>query len=306
MNDVDLVIEDRCQTSPSPRSIAKQIWRRSHPSTDGSQKQAAVLEATPAVATARFPPPAARLVWTSSARLDAGEGADILAVLLAVAVVGLDLATYLGGLRLVAWDHFLILPSLVPGALLAIRRGRRLLAPDRLERRAWVVPLLLLGAVATAAGLWYGTHVPGSATGDPLALGIQATGEELSFRLAWPLALAALLSRPLGWPRAFVVGYLVAGVAFCCTPGHLSQYGGPLGPLPWVAFAGLAAWVAARSGAIVATAAAHAGLDLLAFDTTLGHLPVVVYGAVASAVLVILGAGTISAAWSSGRLAVAA
>lgn len=245
-----------------------------------------------------LPPPAARLAWRIR-----GPELPTGAVAASVAIVACDAVAYTTGTSLGQWGHFTMLPSLVPAVALLVYYRRYLLGTATTGRYAWALFGLPMAAVAVAAGIFFVVKVPGSSSYDPVSLAAATTGEEVSFRLAWPLVIGLVLAQRLGRERGLIAGFIASGAVFCVLPGHLAQYGGPLGPLPFIAFAAISGWVVLRTGALAATATAHVAVDLLGFDKALGGLPEPLYVAGTSLALVLLVLGSLSYGWLSGLLA---
>lgn len=149
--------------------------------------------------------------------------------------------------------------GIIPALGLAVACGSRLLG--RSTRRGTAI-VFWGAAVVGLAGLlvvFTRQHRPGLW----LSLVVAAFGEELIYRLAVPMVVAAVL-RMVGvrarWARP--AGYVVAALWFVSLPGHVSQMDGPAQALPFLAFAALAALVVYRSGSVLPMAAVHAVTNL--------------------------------------------
>ncbi len=195
------------------------------------------------------------------------SGTDVALVLVAGAVVVvevLQLGGLVGSFELAGYG---LSPSIVPALLFLPVLGRRLLGRSldaHTEVVYWAAVSLALAAVATAfVRLGDGTSV--------LAVLIAATDEELVYRLAVPLVVSLVLVRWGARPTsARALGFAAAGLWFVLLPGHRAQMSHVADALPFLAFAALAALVVYRSGSVVAVIAIHACTDLCNI-LTLGH-----------------------------------
>ena len=97
-----------------------------------------------------------------------------------------------------------------------------------------------------------------------VGLVLVSVDEELVYRLALPLLLAAALMT-FGMPRKWcrIVGYTAAGAAWVLLPGHRAQMHNVGDVLTFVEFAFLMALICLRSGSVLATATAHVCSNLL-------------------------------------------
>jgi hypothetical protein len=175
--------------------------------------------------------------------------------------------------------------SAVPGLALAVACGDRLFGRSSLRRVAawfWILTtglLLALLAVYQHQGelalFW--------------SLTLAATGEELVYRLAVPAVLAVVLGYGgVGPTRARLAGLGLAGVWFVLLPGHQAQMDNPAGPLPFIAFAVLAAALVHRSGSVLPMAMGHAIVNLVTFLVWDDALPADARAVTLGAVLTLL------------------
>jgi hypothetical protein len=139
--------------------------------------------------------------------------------------------------------------------------GARLLGRSAIRRAAagfWIASgllLLVLGGLYVRDGR-FGAFFP--------ALVAAALGEELIYRLAIPAVIAAALRAGNVRPTAArVAGLAGAALWFVLLPGHREQITTPAGILPFVAFAGLSAFIVFRSGSVLPLAVGHAISNLL-------------------------------------------
>lgn len=185
-------------------------------------------------------------------------------LIMAVALVTMVIDTiYMAGGSLGFWiGGLLVSAAVVPGLLLVGLCGTRLLGRST-ERRTAIVYWLVAAAVIAILAVVYLTQ------GDLalwFALVVASTGEELVYRLAIPMVLGGVL-RVVGmrdnWARP--MGFAFASIWFVLLPGHIAQMDGLVGPVPFVAYATLAAIIAFRSGSVLALAAAHSVSNLLTF-----------------------------------------
>ncbi len=150
--------------------------------------------------------------------------------------------------------------SLIPGLVLGVACGTRLLGRSTVRRAAlgfWLVAAVLLPVLAVL--YWREGRF-----GLFPALIFAALNEELTYRLAIPAVIAAVLR--LGKVRpapARIAGLTAAGIWFCLLPGHLEQVSSPSGIAPYAAFATLSAVIVYRSGSILPMAIGHAISNLL-------------------------------------------
>ena len=150
--------------------------------------------------------------------------------------------------------------SLLPALALALACGSRLLGRSAFRRAAigfWVLVGVLIPLLAFR--YWQTGRlelVP--------ALIFAALDEELVYRLAIPAVIAAALRLGKVRPNAArIAGLAGAGLWFCVLPGHIDQISSPAGFAPYVAFAGLGAFIVYRSGSVLPMALGHAIANLL-------------------------------------------
>ena len=150
--------------------------------------------------------------------------------------------------------------SLLPAMALALACGSRLLGRSAMRRAAmgfWIFVAVLFPLLAVL--FWRSGRlelVP--------ALSFAAFDEELVYRLAIPAVIAAALRLGNVRPNAArIAGLAIAAAWFCMLPGHIDQMTGPTGVLPYLAFAGLAAFIVYRSGSVLPMAIGHALSNLL-------------------------------------------
>jgi hypothetical protein len=151
--------------------------------------------------------------------------------------------------------------ALLPALVLAVACGARLLGRSAIRRAAagfWIASALLLvvlGGLYVRDGRFLDFYP---------ALVAAALGEELIYRLAIPAVIAAALRvgnvRPT---TARIAGLAGAALWFVLLPGHREQITTPAGILPFVAFAGLSAFIVFRSGSVLPLAMGHAISNLL-------------------------------------------
>ena len=109
--------------------------------------------------------------------------------------------------------------------------------------------------------------------GDVVAVVFASAAEEVTFRVAVPLLLVAILSRSFGRSCSLgqvsklhqaVVGVLSA-TAFAFLPGHIDQMTSPIYAIPFVAFAALGLMVLHRTGSLLAVMVLHASVNAATF-----------------------------------------
>lgn len=152
--------------------------------------------------------------------------------------------------------------SIVPGLALAVACGDRLFGRSSLRRVAawfWIIAGALLVSLLSI-------YVLQSNLERFCALVLAAMGEELVYRLAAPAVFSvALMYGGVAKGRARIGGLALAGAWFVLLPGHQSQMSAGAGPLPFLAFAVLAAALVYRSGSVLPMATGHAIVNLITF-----------------------------------------
>ena len=121
--------------------------------------------------------------------------------------------------------------------------------------------LVALGAITFVSALGFLVHFQTLVT-----LGVLATAvlEEMTFRLAVPLVLLAVLLKFKVRQSTAVIGSLVISAAlFVLLPGHLQQISDWWQTTAFIAFAAIMSYSVWRSGLIVPAIAAHATIDFL-------------------------------------------
>ncbi len=153
-----------------------------------------------------------------------------------------------------------VLPGLV---LLAAVGPRRLLGHKDWSGHPVVFWVVSLGVLVAAAILF--TQGPGQWR-EAGGLFAAALAEELVYRLAAPVFIAALLVRVGVRVRlASITGFVAAGVWWILLPGHVDQMHRPMVVAAFVAAAVLFALVVIRSGSLLAATVVHATMNLLTF-----------------------------------------
>jgi hypothetical protein len=154
--------------------------------------------------------------------------------------------------------------SLIPSAVLLFAVGPRRLMGHRLwtERPLafWFAGLVALaGSIAVYLTAW------GSVV-DVVGLVAVGLNEELVYRFAAPVVIAAGLARAGLWPdHARTIGYVIAGIWFVFLPGHVAQMHSLGAVFAYVAFATVLGVVVMRSGSVLAAALVHTIANLLTF-----------------------------------------
>ncbi|MCB0986519.1 MAG: hypothetical protein KDB09_02000 [Acidimicrobiales bacterium] len=218
---------------------------------------------------------------------DIGEpGSRRRAVLTAAAATVLTEVAVLAGItpRLQVGDMAVSM-SIIPGLALAVACGDRLFGRSSLRRVAawyWIctggvlITLFALYAVRSEMSRFW-------------ALTMAATGEELVYRLAAPAVFSVILMYG-GVPKARsrLAGLALAGTWFVLLPGHQDQMNQPGGPLPFIAFAVLAAALVHRSGSVLPMAMGHSIVNLATYLVWDDALPADARAVTLGAVLTLL------------------
>ncbi len=152
--------------------------------------------------------------------------------------------------------------SILPGLALAVACGDRLFGRSSLRRvAAWF--WILAGALLTVLLAIYSLQGEFERF---CALVLAAMSEELVYRLAAPAVFSVLLMfGGVAKGRARLAGLALAGAWFVLLPGHQSQMTAGAGPVPFMAFAVLAAALVYRSGSVLPMATGHAITNLVTF-----------------------------------------
>jgi len=179
---------------------------------------------------------------------------------LAAATVVVEICSYGGVVPTIPIGNLAISASIVPGLLLALACGERLLGRSRARRAAVAYWLAAVGALTALSVAFSRFHRPLAVPGLVLA----AFDEELVYRLAVPAVVALVLRKAaVDDRRARIAGLVIAGLWFVLLPGHREQMTSPARAVPFLAFAALSAILVYRSGSILPIAVAHAMSNLL-------------------------------------------
>ena len=152
--------------------------------------------------------------------------------------------------------------SVIPALALAVACGDRLFGRSSLRRVAAWFWVLATGVLVSLLAVYvYQTELALFC-----ALVLAAMTEELVYRLAAPAVISVILMYGgVGKARARLAGLGLAGAWFVLLPGHQAQMDSGAGPLPFIAFAILAAALVHRSGSVLPMAMGHAIVNLVTF-----------------------------------------
>lgn len=149
--------------------------------------------------------------------------------------------------------------SLLPGLALAVACGSRLLGRSA---HRWAA-IAYWGAIAISLPVLAVSYAADDDLGIWTGLLAAALDEELVYRLAIPLVVAALLQAArVAIAPARIAGLVVSGAWFILLPGHREQVAGAGDVVVFVAFTILASLIVYRSGSILPLAAGHATINL--------------------------------------------
>lgn len=200
--------------------------------------------------------------------MDRWEAAVLQASVVAAAIAAVvELAFVVDLLDSFRLGRVAISPAIVPAGVVGALLIPQLVGRPRRPRFAVAFWLAAAAAFAVLAVVYARRSYPPVIGGITVA----AFGEELVYRLAVPFAVAVGAHR-LGIPArgAVWVGLGVSAAWFVVLPGHLAQMHQPLDAVPFAAYALLAAWVVARSGAVLALGVVHAATNLASLLVTHG------------------------------------
>lgn len=222
------------------------------------------------------------------------------ALVLAVVVVVCDVGWLVFGWSAPGVGVMPVYASAPAAAALAVAVGPARLGLDsaglRRWREFWVVALPSL-AVAAAAFVWSGA----GSVAEAGALVAASANEEVSYRVAVPVVLAALGARR--WPRGAPTAALaVAAVWFALLPGHRAQMTSPAMAVIWVGMAWLFTLAVHRGGALVPAMVTHAAVNLWSFAVTYGDAPRGLHSVGTVLILAAVAAGAQLAGYRAGRL----
>jgi hypothetical protein len=109
---------------------------------------------------------------------------------------------------------------------------------------------------------------------EPVAVFMDALGEEATFRYALPLVIATAVVVARAPSRAVVpCATAVSALLFATMPGHIQQMHARIDIVPFVAFALLMSIVSLRTGALLPVVLAHALVNLCTLPVNLGVAP---------------------------------
>jgi hypothetical protein len=175
--------------------------------------------------------------------------------------------------------------SIIPALALAVACGDRLFGRSSLRRVATWFWILATGVLAALLAV----YLYQDEFALFCALALAAMGEELVYRLAAPAVFSILLMYGgVGKARARLAGLALSGAWFVLLPGHQAQMDTGAGPLPFIAFAVLAAALVHRSGSVLPMAMAHAIVNLVTFLVWDDALPADARAVTLGAVLTLL------------------
>ncbi|MBP7631477.1 MAG: hypothetical protein KA758_13565 [Acidimicrobiales bacterium] len=175
--------------------------------------------------------------------------------------------------------------SIIPGLALAVACGDRLFGRSSLRRVAAWFWILATGVLVSLLAV----YLYQDEFALFCALALAAMGEELVYRLAAPAVISVVLMYGgVGKTRARLAGLGLAGAWFVLLPGHQAQMDTGAGPLPFIAFAVLAAALVHRSGSVLPMAMGHAIVNLVTFLVWDDALPADARAVTLGAVLTLL------------------
>lgn len=207
------------------------------------------------------------------------------AVVAAVATLVVELAFVADLVDAFEVGHIAVSPASIPAAVVGALLIPQLVGRPLRPRFAVAFWLAAASAFAVLAAVY------ASRSYDPVIGGITvaAFGEELVYRLAVPFALAVVAHR-LGIPprEAVWIGLGLSAAWFVVLPGHVAQMHQPLDAVPFAGYALLAAWVVARSGAVLALGLVHAATNLASLLVTQGTSTISARGLLVAGVLGLL------------------
>lgn len=203
-----------------------------------------------------------------------------LALLLAFATVGADMAS--SWFALPAWHlgRVLVSPGLGLGGLLVAVVGARNVGFARASTAAWRELLMLGAPVVTVWALAYPRSVVPFPDLEGVVLAIAT--EELVYRFAAVLLFGALFARLSGhdwrnlarWGDGAAIGAIVASaLLFGVLPGHVDQMTGAANVASFLSVAVLFGYSSVRTGSLLPAFLVHVALDLAALAFFAGELP---------------------------------
>lgn len=161
------------------------------------------------------------------------------------------------------------IPSVFAGWVLALALARQTWRHVRRTRWAYAV---LISLFLVAAGFALSA---GMTPAETAVMAINAVGEELSFRVALPLLIFAVLTwilRPVPEDVRRLVAVAGAAVVFTIAPGHVEQMSAATDWLPFFGVAIVWGLLVASTGAWLAAGILHAASNLLTWSHLTGHL----------------------------------
>lgn len=178
----------------------------------------------------------------------------------AVVLVLLEVGWLVGALDSVEVGRMPLYRGVLPGwvTLVAVRAcGFRLGFRERSSPARWVIAAAVPVAVATALAA-------GLSPAEAAALAASSAHEEVAYRFAIPLVVAA--AARAWWPDATALraGVAVAVPAFVFLPGHVAQMSTPLAAVPFAAMAAAFAAAVWWGGLLGPAMVTHAAWNLVA------------------------------------------